>query len=461
MNRLRAAVAGVVLLGLAAGCGGGDGGSGPKPTKDATASESTKPLAKGLEPRWLIRATKTREATTYDAEDQALFVDGDIAVYAAFDKAMGVSMKDGSTVWSTPVDLHGEVPDQMGSVATKDHHWHFFAYQPPDAGEGKDGERLYTIDVRDGSVVGDIEVEDHPTADIVTVDGADYAATDTVLSQITTSGILQTVWEMPRPLRKKYYAIRRIAPVKGTSTAVLELGVNSRPETIMVGVDLASGRQLWQRSSKDLTAKPLGKPYDYMLMPDGRYVVQRVYVGKGRKEDEWAHVWTLDPQTGATRAHQFVGAGFETKQRFRLWDAAEVGGPWAVQAIGDDLLFLDGQTIVRWSPVTGKVVWSYPYQAPWALGPLSADERHLFVNAPDATEGSILVLDTTTGQQAAGWTIPAEHAEGLVAAPLIAPTDDGLVLGRNQAVEGNVYDDYKSPKPGANLNDLGFLAYTY
>ncbi|WP_408898362.1 PQQ-binding-like beta-propeller repeat protein [Nocardioides sp. R1-1] len=454
--RARRAIAALAALALlAAGCSNGSGRSLGEPAP-ATARDAT--AATGLDPVWLVRSTGTRDATSYEAWTQVLFVDGDIAVYAVFDTALGVALDDGETVWSSPVDLRGEVSEHMGTEATAEHHWHFAAYRPYDDTEAY-GDRLFTVDVRDGTLVNDVELPTQPDV-LTSIDGADYLGIDETLYRVTPTGEIQELWSAPRALAKQVTSIDQIMPVPGTTTAVLRLRTGRNDIPTFVGFDLASGTELWQRPGRSYVVAPAGRLAELGLVADGRFLTQRVY--QRNDDEEWTHLWVLDPATGEARSHQLLQAGaIESTPvtSYRLWyQDVGSGNPHAVQAVEDDLILRDGQTIVRLDPMTAEVVWKYDYTANWHLGPLSADGRHLFVNAPDARSGSILMLDAATGERKALWGLPTEHAEGLTASPLVVPTDDGLVLGRNQGVEGDTTDDLA---PTAALNDLGFLAFRY
>lgn len=443
----------VVLLALGAGACSGDGGdSSDKPSPEATPA---KPPT-GVDPAWLIRSTGTRESTEYEAEEQALFTDGGIGVYAAYDTMLGVSLEDGSTVWSSPVDLRGEVPSAMGTAATTDHHWHFTSYQPYEAGDRR-GERLYTIDVRDGTIVNDVELDTYPHAPLVNVDGTDYLAIDENVYRISPAGILVSVWSVPSGMGKAY--IQDLAPVKGTSSLTIGLGTyNGSPQTY-VGFDTAAGQQKWTRTAAQIAANAPGKASDVGMVGDGRLLSQRFYRGG----DEWQLVWLLDPATGATRfGHELQADALEgnAEHRFHVWtNSIGPEDPHSVQLAGDDLITEDGTSVTRFSLATGEVLWRYDLGEFPHLGPLSDDGQQLLVNVPGNTNGSFLLLDTDTGKKVTGWSLPSEYAEGLASAPLMTVTDKGLLLGRNQSILSGVINEDAEPTDA--LNDVGAFSYRY
>lgn len=451
--RRGSAAALVVLLALGAGaCSGDPEESSGKPTAQATPD---KPPT-GVDPAWLIRSTGTRESTEYEAEEQALFVDGDVGVYAAYDTMLGVSLHDGSTVWSNPIDLRGEVPSAMGSKATADHHWHFTSYQPFDAGD-RSGHRLYTIDVRDGSIVNDVELDTYPKAPLINVDGTDYLAIDKNVYRISAGGILVSVWSVPTTLGQA--SIQDLAPVKGTSSLTIALGTyNGSPQTY-VGYDTATQQQRWIRTAEQIASSAPGEAADVGMVGDGRLLSQRFYRGG----DEWQYVWLLDPATGATRFSQQLQADAikgNAEHRFHVWtNSIGPENPYSVQLDGDDLLTEDGEAVTRFSLATGEVLWRYDLGEFPHFGPLSGDGNQLLVNVPGNTNGSFLLLDAATGKKVTGWSLPSEYAEGLASAPLMTVTDKGLLLGRNQSILSGVVNDDAVPTDA--LNDVGAFTYRY
>lgn len=453
-GRRAVAAAAVVLLATGAAACEDDGSGKP-------ATPSAEPTPAGVDPVWLVRSTGTRESTEYTARQQALFVDGDIGVYAVHDSVIGLSLEDGTEVWSNPIDLRGEEPSVIGRQATKDHHWHYSSSQPYEAGE-RMGDRLYTVDVRTGTVVNDVEAPSY-TGDIVNVDGTDYLAMDDTVHRITPEGELVTVWTVPARLRKHGRYINDVAPVAGTSTVVVSLDYYNGSPLTFVGLDVSTGTELWSRSAAKVRTKPFGNVADIRTGPDGRLLVQRYY----RKNTlaSWTHLWLIDPTTGATRYHRLLETSSDEGQQlehgYQLWDTGtDDTDAHGVQLVGDhDLILRDKGAATRYDIAKDENVWRYDLGTYVHLGPLTADGERLVVNVPGYTTGAFHLVDAATGELVASWSLPVEYAEGLSGSPLIAFTADGMVLGRNQGAVGGLEAD--ESEATAALNDVGLFRYRY
>ncbi|GAA4697945.1 hypothetical protein GCM10023349_12300 [Nocardioides conyzicola] len=476
----------MLVLVAAPACSGGGGGSDDddKPKADASATptlppnpdlpdpvDTNGPVEEPLmEPVWLIRSTKTKESDEYTVRTQGLFVDGDIAVYQAQDTMLGISMTDGSTVWKSPVDLGGELPDHAGTAAHGDHRWTFVYPETNDDDLDTWGDRLVTVDTQTGDVVGDILLGTYGTATTMeSVGDVQYLATEDGVFTVDDEGQLGTVMPIQRlPGRKP--DIRKITPIQGSDVIVLSLDTGNVIGTdFIVGVDSTSGDVVWKHRVTDF-ATGLGAQYVDVSDIDGRYVTRPAW---DREHTEMMHLWVLDPDSGEVRAHQLSkphGQGERYHQmRIGVNDLGS-GNPHGMVVVGDDILFEDSQGISRYSPLTGEYVWTLRRDimglrngdADWAsfgVGGLSPDNSLLYAFMSSGQSGDLMAVDVETGELAGRWALDDAQQAGLVSRPLMVVDGEQVVLARNRAVEGDPELLEGPSKPLGPRNDVGLVRF--
>ncbi|GAA1788351.1 hypothetical protein GCM10009795_037740 [Nocardioides hankookensis] len=486
-GRRAAATAIALLLAVAttACSGGSDEPKGDEPKADASASPTfppnpdlpdpvdtngpiTEPL---MQPVWLIRSTKTDESDDYDVRSQALFVDGDVAVYQAQDTMLGVSMTDGSTLWKSPVDMGGELPDYAGTSAHGDHRWSF-VYPESNAKDLDDwGERLVTVDTRTGEVVGDNLLDGSYGAATAmrSVGDVQYLATDDGLNVVNDDGSLHTVVWLQR-LPGKHPEIVGITPIEGSDVLTLAINTNNVIGTdVIVGVNPTSGDVLWTHPVTDF-AKGQGANYVDVSLVDGRYVTRNAWDDQSQ---EMLHLWVLDPDTGKVLAHQLSKPGKAGKNyhqmRISVNDLGS-GNPHGMVVVGDEIIFEDWHGISRYRPLTGEYVWTRHVDimglrhgdvdwVSFGIGGLSPDGTLLYTFMSSGQSGDLLAIDVETGEIAGRWAMDDAQDAGLVGRPLMVLDGDQMVLARNRSVEGDPELMEGPQKPLGPGNDVGLVQF--
>ncbi|KQW49180.1 hypothetical protein ASC77_10840 [Nocardioides sp. Root1257] len=488
LTRRRAAVATIAALTvvLTAACSGD--GSEPegdkRPQAEASASPTfppnpdlpdpvdtngpiTEPL---LEPVWLIRSARTDESDDYDVRSQALFVDGDVAVYQAQDTMLGISMTDGSTLWKSPVDMHGELPDYTGTSAHGDHRWSFV--YPETAAKDLDawGDRLVTIDTRTGEVVDDILLGSYGAATAMRSDGdVQYLATEDGLGVVNDDGSVHTVVWLQR-LPGKHPEIVGITPIDGSDVVSLAINTNNVIGTdVIAGVDPTTGKVLWTHPVTDF-ARGQGADYVDLSLVDGRYVTRNAWDSQSQ---EMLHLWVLDPDTGKIRAHQLAKPSTNSKNyhqmRIGVNDLGS-GNPHGMVVVGDEIIFEDFHGISRYRPLTGEYVWTRRVDimglrhgdvdwVSFGIGGLSPDGTLLYTSMSSGQSGDLLAIDVETGEVAGRWALDDAQDAGLVGRPLMVLDGDQLVLARNRSVEGDPELMEGPQKPLGPRNDVGLVRF--
>jgi outer membrane protein assembly factor BamB len=474
------ALAAATALLLTAGCGGPDApGSGKDAGKPAapagpdlpkdvqTIGEMTKPA---MQPLWLVRSTGTEDSTKYEAESQGLLLDEDVAVYYTNDAILGLSTKDGKEVWKNPVDLGGELISAAARTITKKHHW-TFTY----ASTGEElGDRAVTVDVRDGSVVADVAISRVGFGDVtglVTADDVVYVGTgDGIYRVDPESGQLEQITSKA-DLGNQKVGMVDLAPIKGTTIAVASTSRKYVSADRIVGIDLTTGKALWQRPLAPFADSP---KYTYLAganQYDARWVVARDIRKAG---ETYLRITTLDPQTGRTVAqsrmpYYLMVDGARHLLQLQDDDTFQSGNNQAIQPVGDDILLQDDTSITLVDPQAGKALWSADttnmrYAAGLdpesALGPISADGKYAYATVTTGVAGDVIAVDLANGKIAGRWALDPEQAAGLLQKPLIAVDGTRLVLGRNQAPDGSLTDyEDKTEKPLGALNDVGLFRF--
>lgn len=487
LTRRRAAVVATALLAavLSAACSGGGSDSdrdGPKAKASAgptvppnpdlpdpvdTNGPITEPL---LEPVWLIRSARTDESNDYDVRSQALFLDGDVAVYQAQDTMLGISMTDGSTLWKSPVDMHGELPDYVGTSAHGDHRWSFV--YPETAAEDLDawGDRLVTIDARTGEVVDDILLGSYGAATAMRSAGdVQYLATEDGLGVVNDDGSVHTVVWLQR-LPGKHPEIVGITPIDGSDVVSLAINTNNVIGTdVIAGVDPTTGKVLWTHPVTDF-ARGQGADYVDLSLVDGRYVTRNAWDSQSQK---MLHLWVLDPDTGEIRAHQLAEPGTSSKNYHQMRIAVDdlgSGNPHGMVVVGDEIIFEDFHGISRYRPLTGEYVWTRRVDimglrhgdvdwVSFGIGGLSPDGTLLYTSMSSGQSGDLLAIDVETGEVAGRWALDDAQDAGLVGRPLMVLDGDQMVLARNRSVEGDPELMEGPLKPLGPRNDVGLVRF--
>ena len=485
-RRAAAATLAVLALALTAACSGG--GSEPQgdepPPAEASASPTfppnpdlpdpvdtngpiTEPM---LEPVWLIRSAKTDESDDYDVRSQALFVDDEVAVYQAQDTMLGISMTDGSTLWKSPVDMHGELPNYAGTAAHGDHRWSFV--YPETAAEDLDawGDRLVTVDTRTGEVVDDILLGSYGAATAMRSDGdVQYLATEDGLGVVNDDGSVHTVVWLQR-LPGKHPEIVDITPIEGSDVVSLAINTNNVIGTdVIAGVDPTTGEVLWTHPVTDF-ARGQGANYVDLSQVDGRYVTRAAW---DEQSTEMTHLWTLDPDSGEILAHQLSKPGRSSKNYHQMRIGVNdlgAGNPHGMVVIGDEIIFEDFHGVSRYRPLTGEYVWTRRVDimglrhgdvdwVSFGIGGLSPDGTLLYTFMSSGQSGDLLAIDVETGEVAGRWALDDAQDAGLVGRPLIVLDGDQLVLARNRSVEGDPELMEGPQKPLGPRNDVGLVRF--
>lgn len=429
----------------------------PLPKTVPTAGPVTDPL---LKPVWLIRATGTEESSDYRTHAQGAFLDGDVAVYYAYDTVMGVSVKTGDTVWKSPVDMQGQVVDHAGvrEASTSTTHRWTFVYA--------DGRDAVTIDTQTGRVIADKGVD---SVDAMVSDGeTDYLANDKGIFRINDAGVPTLITPAAR-ITHGSVGFLDLAPVHGTHVAVAQTNrsLDESFPRVVAGVDLRTGKVLWSRPESALAKVPKDKSLTLNAF-DGRYLSWT----KFGADNELLHLLVLDPKTGkVVKAPTLNQESFEaTDHRLGLEpDALDVtGSPHALTMVGDDVIVSDYHGISRYSPLTNTIDWTlragnlgtrHGTRANFDIGPTTPDGRYLYATFSSGNSGDVLLIDTGTGHMVGRWALDDEQDAGLVAYPLMAARPDGLLLARNRATEGRPDVVEQGIKPLGPVNDLGWFQF--
>jgi len=472
----RTVLAGLLLgaLTATAACTGSDSGdadppagasasaAAPQPDLPAEVDDSGPVLEPAMEPVWLLRSTGTDESTRYDLREQGVFVDGDVAVYFALDTLLGLSMADGSTIWRTPVDMGGETVSFAGTATHGDHRWSYVYPETTAEDLERWGDHVVTVDVRTGEVVGDRALGSYGAVDsltsMVTGSGArDFLATDGGVFEITDRGGLTRV--LPATvLGPGGPTIRRMVPVRDTEVLVLELATSSTQTTTAVaGLDTATGRLLWTHDVGRFATGRDEAGNVFVSPGDGRYVTRAdTRTSADGSIDDVVHLWTLDPQTGAVRAHQRLGLL-----------------PAALTPVGDDVVLEgDGGSVSRYRPLTGRTVWTLApgeltlraggeagAAAGFSLGPTSPDGTLVYAGFSAGPSGDLVAIDLESGALAARWALDDEQHAGLVTSPLMALDGDRMVLARNRSSRGDPAALDDQARPLGPVNDVGLFRF--
>jgi outer membrane protein assembly factor BamB len=463
---------------LTAACGGSDEPAGKHgkaaapagpdlPSDVPTIGEITKPA---MQPLWLVRSTGTEDSTKYEADSQGLLLDDDVALYYTNDAVLGLSTKDGKEVWKNPVDLGGQVISAAARTITKKHHW-TFTY----TSTGDDyGDRAVTVDVRDGSVVADVKVARigfGAVTGLVSADDVVYIGThDGIYRVDPDSGRLKQITDRAELGHQKAGMVD-FAPIKGTTIAVASTSNRYVSADRIVGIDLTTGKALWQRPLAPFADSP---KYTYLAganQYDARWVVARDIRRPG---ETFLRITTLDPRTGRTVArsrmpYYLMAGGERHLLLLQDDDTYQSGNNQAIQAVGDNILFQDDTSITLVDPKAGKALWTADttdmrYAAGTdpesALGPISADGKYAYATVTTGVAGDVIAVNLSNGRIAGRWALDPKLAAGLLQKPLIAVDGTQLVLGRNQAPDGSLTDyEDRTEKPLGALNDVGLFAF--
>jgi outer membrane protein assembly factor BamB len=467
-------------------CTGGGGDGKDEPTAESKASASprlppkpdlpdpvdtrgpvTEPL---MEPVWLIRSTKTDESEDYDVRTQGLFVDGDVAVYQAQDTMFGISMADGSTVWKSPVDMHGELPSYAGTAPHGDHRWSFVYPETEAVDFDESGDHLVTVDTQTGEVVADTAIGTYGAVTAMgSAKGKQYVATEDGLGRVEDDGSISPVVRQAR-LPGREPEIVRISPIEDSDVISLAIDDDDVIGTdLIIGADSKSGDVLWQHPVTDF-AKGKGADYVDLSDVDGRYVTREAW---DRNSVNMRHLWTLDPATGKVLAHYLSrpgksGADYH-QMRIGVNDIG-VGNPHGMVVVGDDIVFEDSQGVSRFSPLTGKYVWTLrrdlmglrhgdAESAGFGIGGTSPDRTLLYTFMSSGRSGDLMAVDLKTGELAGRWALDDAQQAGLVGRPLMVVDGNQVVLARNRSIEGDPELLADPSKPLGPSNDVGLLLF--
>ncbi|MBF4162950.1 PQQ-binding-like beta-propeller repeat protein [Nocardioides acrostichi] len=457
------------------------GPSLPDPTSVATEGSIADPMAAAV---WLLRATGTASDADYDARSQAVFVDGDVAVYATQDTVLGVSTTDGSTIWQSPVDMGGEVISAAAPRATSEHTW-TFGYTnrqlPDDLGDpDPTGDHIVTLDITTGDVLRDTVVDGFLSLEnIVMLGDTVYYLGSGGIYEVEADGLVHV-----RPLvRSKalekggaYPASIATSP-SNDHVIVAYLRSSERAGEALVGIDVETRKILWRRQLQDFMAPGHLQQYSDGSALDARWVVIREWSGAPDYET-WNRISTIDVETGKTLIDGGrIGQSFRTRDQ-RLHqpqidtdDTYDSGSTTIMQQVpgsDTDVLVEDIDGITRVNTETGRLRWtsntSGAYldrggRLTWTQGPLLPDGEHVLAALTSGVSGDLGVIDLEDGSLVGRWHLDDEFASGLLKRPLMVLDGDAVLLARNQAEQGSMtrYNG-KTQKTKGKINDLGWFS---